>query len=56
MIKTGSTKPSSFEEYWRFQRQDGVFVLDEVLQKDEITLDQFTDFSEALESARSKKE
>ena len=55
-IKTGSTKPSRFEEYWRFQRQDGVFVLDEVLQKDEITLDQFTDFSEALESARSKKE
>ena len=52
----GSTKPSSFEEYWRFQRQCGVFVLDEVLQKDEISLDQFTDFSEALESARSKKE
>ena len=52
----GSTKPSSFEEYWRFQRQDGVFVLDEILQKDEISLDQFTDCSEALESARREKE
>ena len=45
-IKEGSTKPSEFIEYWRFLRNKDTFLLDGIAQKEEKTLDVFTDFSE----------
>ena len=45
-IKEGSTKPSEFIEYWRFLRDKDTFVLDEIAQKEDKSLDVFTDFSE----------
>ena len=46
--KEGSSIAETFVEYWRFTRRNGIFVLDEVAQKNEKDLTQFTDYSEDL--------
>ena len=37
----GSYRPSSFYEYWKFIKEDGRWVLDEIRQRDEMDINQF---------------
>ena len=43
LIIEGSSSPSSFVEYWKFVRKDGRWVLNKILQKDEVDQIPFTE-------------
>lgn len=46
LVVDGNKKKSSFVEYWKLQRIDQMFYLDDVKQKDEINPEDFIDYKE----------